>query len=661
MNTTIYLGSVKWNNKYAHVVDFQTETKRRAWFINNFIEHAKTTKLLDREQGELETDVLTYNEMLERGYNYMYVEEFDERVDKTFKWFAFITALERTNKDTVVIRYELDYWQTYFFKPNGDKAVTDILDAFVKREHVDRWSTTSTPNVYKPIYSRTIEGLEVGEMLKEEQSRYNYYLYKNGEKTDIGVIPYLVIHNDSMTTDINTLTSINGMMIQETRMFLMFRINTSKNVYYRIHMEVGDYNQDYLIDNAFSGYLDKGDNEFIIKNFDTKLDNIIKIIKLNYLPFRLDIVDENANDMFISTNDDMMFTYPYNPNIYVNLEPLSYKKMGVENKTCYALLIRTYNHIPYTDNIRRYQIGEIKLPLLSHIVSVFDTSSMSFEPKLDTREFTYYVISSSKSENLMLYYENFNDDVKLYLNNSLDVWTYDEVVITNYGNDDVFNNLRTKLNNELMLSNDAYLNYMKNNREQIITTQTLNTTKTAIGVASIVGGGALIASSVATGGAGIGMGLGLIAGGIGSTVSGVGNIASEITKQHDYKNKVDETKSTANTLMIDIAEGKDKYYLTKYKIHDKYKERVYQLFMKQGYLVNEYRKPNLTSRYYYNYIQCSYVELNPQAIPQDAVRRIIENIYLNGTTIWHYRNPNTFRLIDYSLENWEMSLNPSGQ
>jgi len=157
------------------------------------------------------------------------------------------------------------------------------------------------------------------------------------------------------------------------------------------------------------------------------------------------------------------------------------------------------------------------------------------------------------------------------------------------------------------------------------------------------------------------MGLGLIAGGVGSTMSGVGNIASEITKQHDYKNRVDETKSSANTLMIDIAEGKDKYYLTKYKIHDKYKERVYQLFMKQGYLVNEYRKPNLTSRYYYNYIQCSYVELNPLAIPQDAVRRIIENIYLNGTTIWHYRNPNTFRLIDYSLENWEMSLNPSGQ
>ena len=658
MNTTIYLGSVMWNNKYAHVVDFQTETKRRAWFMNNFIEHAKTTKLLDREQGDLETDVLTYNEMLERGYNYMYVEEFDERVDKTFKWFAFITALERTNKDTVIIRYELDYWQTYFFKPNGDKAVTDILDTFVKREHVDRWSTTSTPNVYKPIYSRTIEGLEVGEMLKEEQSRYDYYLYKNGEKTDIGVTPYLVIHNDS-GTPYTYDTSINGMNLQDTRMFLMLRIDTHKDVYYRNNSHVGnDGAHDLLIDNNFNGHLNVQEGVFDIKNFDTKLDNIIKIIKLNYLPFRLDIVEEDDDDMVISTVDDMK-VLPTNR--YVQLVPLSYRKDTNNLKRYHALIIETYRHIPYTDNTRRYQIGEIKLPLLSHIVNINDNASMSFEPKLDTREFTYHVISSSKSENLTLYYENFNDDVKLYLNNSLDVWTYDEVVVTNYGNDDVFNNLRTKLNNELMLSNDAYLNYMKNNREQIQTTQNVNATKTAIGVASILAGSAFISSSVFTGGGGLGMGLGLIAGGLGSTVSSVGNIVSESAKQYDYKNRLDETKSSANTLMIDIAEGKDKYYLTKYKIHDKYKERVYQLLMKQGYLVNEYRKPNLTSRYYYNYIQCSYVEINPQAIPQDAVRRIIESIYLNGTTIWHYRNPNTFRLIDYSFENWEMSLNPSGQ
>ena len=652
MNTTIYLGSVKWNNKYAHVVDFQTETKRRAWFINNFIEHAKTTKLLDREQGELETDVLTYNEMLERGYNYMYVEEFDDRVDKTFKWFAFITALERTNKDTVIIRYELDYWQTYFFKPNGDKAVTDILDAFVKREHVDRWSTTSTPNVYKPIYSRTIEGLEVGEMLKEEQSRYDYYLYKNGEKTNIGVIPYLVIHNGELDGELNILTTqINNINLLKTRMFLMFKINTSKNVYYRT-LENNELVY-YLIDKNFVGNL-FAYNNVDIKNFDIRLDNIIKIVKLNYLPFRLNIVEENNEEMVISTHDEL----PSQPSPHKNtyLTPLSYIAQSFASPTVYALMIEVYNHIPYADNQQRYQIGEIKLPLLSHIVNINDNASMSFEPKLDTREFTYHVISSSKSENLVLYYENFNDDVKLYVNNSLDVWTYDELVVTNYGNDDVFNNLRTKLNNELMLSNDAYLNYMKNNREQIQTTQNLNATKTAIGVASIVGGGALIASSVVTGGSGLGMGLGLIAGGIGSTVSGVGNVYSEMSKQHDYKNRLDEVKSSANTLMIDIAEGKDKYHLTKYKIHDKYKERVYQLFMKQGYLVNEYRKPNLTSRYYYNYIQCSYVELNPQAIPQDAVRRIIENIYLNGTTIWHYRNPNDFRIIDYSFENWEMSL-----
>ena len=224
-------------------------------------------------------------------------------------------------------------------------------------------------------------------------------------------------------------------------MYIIKRTNT--NTYF-----------DGLIDHTFNGHLTAQVGVNVI-DFDTKLDNIIKIIKLNYLPFRLDIVDEDDDDMFITTEDDMKST---TTSKLVELYPLSYKIL--DETTYHTLLIATYHHIPYTDNTRRYQIGEIKLPLLSHIVSVYDYASMSFEPKLDTREFTYNVISSSKSENLMLYYENFNDDVKLYLNNSLDVWTYDELVITNYGNDDVFNNLRTKLNNELMLSNDAYLNYI---------------------------------------------------------------------------------------------------------------------------------------------------------------------------------------------------------
>ena len=154
----------------------------------------------------------------------------------------------------------------------------------------------------------------------------------------------------------------------------------------------------------------------------------------------------------------------------------------------------------------------------------------------------------------------------------------------------------------------------------------------------------------------LGMGLGLIAGGVHQTQSGLGGIFSELARQNDYKNKVDEVRGTQNTVMLDAYDEGDKYRLTKYQIREPYMERVYSLFLKQGYLANEYKKPILDSRYYYNYIQCSYVELNPQAIPQDAVRRIIESIYLNGTTIWHYRNPSTFRLIDYSLENWEMSL-----
>lgn len=93
----------------------------------------------------------------------------------------------------------------------------------------------------------------------------------------------------------------------------------------------------------------------------------------------------------------------------------------------------------------------------------------------------------------------------------------------------------------MLLTNEPYLNYINNNRNQIAVQQTLGVVSTAIGVASLgVGGGALMTG--ATGMLGKGMALGLVAAGVQQTTSGLGGIASEFARQSDYKNKVDEVK-----------------------------------------------------------------------------------------------------------------------
>lgn len=659
MNTTIYLGSVKWNNKYTHVVDFQTETKRRAWFMHNFIEHAKTTKLLDREQGELETDVLTYNEMLERGYNYMYVEEFDERVDKTFKWYAFIVALERTNKDTVIIRYELDYWQTYFFKPNGEKAVTDILDAFVKREHQDRWVKKGTK--LSPIWSRTIEDIEVGDMVKVSDTPITYkVLDVNGDEIDINdlkLTPFLVFYDyfkggNREQEEKKQSININGYS-PSIPVFLVF--NYGGNMLYnevlakkQKSLEIRINGKDYPLAN-FKGHLgidfkpSQGDPSVgLMKDFIVSNEKVLAINKVNYLPFKFKVVSNEDYRVVIEVvgnavlephlyNAHPSFTYGYT-------HALMIKEVKKNTTPLYTFYKHELNTTP----------------------NIYLAPSRSYEPKLLTQAFELIKITNIRSDVLNILNENVDEGCAMYITNSLDLWNYEQVTLDNYNNNDFYNRLRTKNNNEMLLTNGPYLNYINNNRNQIAVQQTLGVVSTAIGVASLgIGGGALIGG--ATGMLGKGMALGLVAAGVQQTTSGLGGIASELARQSDYKNKVDEVKGSQNTLMLDVIDDADYYHVVKYRVREQFLDKAYSLFLKQGYLANEYKKPELNSRYYFNYIQCSYVELNPQAIPQDAVRRIIENIYLNGTTIWHYRNPSTFRLIDYRLENWEMSLNPSGQ
>ncbi len=648
MNTTIYLGSVKWNNKYTHVVDFQTETKRHAWFSNNFIEHAKTTKLLDREQGELETDVLTYNEMLERGYNYMYVEEFDERVDKTFKWFAFIVALERTNKDTVIIRYELDDWQTYFFKPNGEKAATDILDAFVKREHQDRWVKIGTK--LSPIWSRTIEDIEVGDMVKVSDTPITYkVLNTNGYEIDtnhLRLTPFLVFYDffkdfPSSSEVYKQSININGYS-PSIPVFLVF--NYGGNMLHNKHLYIKIDGEEYFLSN-FKGHLGlvKDIPSGLMKDFNVSSEKVMAINKVNYLPFKFKVVSETNNKVVIEAVGNVSLdAYEYNSMITSVGDPKGHALLVKEVKKNTTPLYTLYKHE------------------LNTTPNIYLTPNRSYEPKLLTQEFELNKITNIRSDVLNILNENINDNCSVYITNSLDLWNYEQVTLDNYNNNDFYNRLRIKNNNEMLLTNEPYLNYINNNRNQIAVQQTLGGISTAIGVASLVaGGGALMTG--ATGMLGKGMALGLVAGGVQQTTSGLGGIASESARQSDYKNKVDEVKGSQNTLMLDVIDDADYYHFVKYRVREQFLDKAYSLFLKQGYLANEYKKPELNSRYYFNYIQCSYVELNPQAIPQDAVRRIIENIYLNGTTIWHYRNPNTFRLIDYRLENWEMSLNPSGQ
>lgn len=95
--------------------------------------------------------------------------------------------------------------------------------------------------------------------------------------------------------------------------------------------------------------------------------------------------------------------------------------------------------------------------------------------------------------------------------------------------------------------------------------------------------------------------------------------------------------------------------LDKYRIQTNFRQLVYQYFLHFGYKCQCIKTPNLKSRYYYNFIKTTNVELASN-IDQEYIDEI-KTIYDKGITFWHYRDATTFKGVgNYEYENCEMSI-----
>ena len=681
ITTKLYLCNVQWNNKYSHVVNFDSVSDRRDFFINNTGLSFDVKRILERDGGSVELKV-EYTTAIREKYNYMYVVE--EHTGTTdggvpfnyqYEWFAFVTAFKRNSDETTIFNYEVDFWQTYFFDKQGNKAVMDIADAFVQREHQDRWSRKSETSFY-PIYSRTLEGLEVGDKIVDEQETvYQRLTTIDGRTLNVAVIPYLVIVNSNVASVFydnageyvlnNYASTINGAYMKELS-FLIYpkfiNIDTGSPVdlsttTIKLKGRVYDHKglpktyrtQDYF--NAFKtgtklaerytlgNKLGKVDGEPI--GLDS--EKMLAFRRLPYLPLKLSCVHE----------DDVLTVW-YNNNEDNNNEMMLafVNKDDEDSPAQYAWLWNsTYALDVDLETIRYYYLAD------SDVGKKNKPAKIAYEPKLKTSEFEHYVITNYKSENIELFNERFANNVKIKYSSSVNFTPMEQITLEGYNDNDYYNQVRNELKNEYPLSTDAYLQYINNNRSQIVASQSINAVQTGVGIASLAFGATALATGNVLGAKmGVGMGLGLLAGGVGGTLSGASGIVNELAKQSDFKNKIDDVRANVNSLELDTKEDGDMLRITKYKVRDEYLQRAYQLFTKQGYLSNNYYKPNLESRYYYNYIKTGYVEINPNAIGEDAVRKIIESIYNNGTTIWHYNKGDCLDIMDYSINNVERSL-----
>ena len=156
------------------------------------------------------------------------------------------------------------------------------------------------------------------------------------------------------------------------------------------------------------------------------------------------------------------------------------------------------------------------------------------------------------------------------------------------------------------------------------------------GALQIAGG---IAATVAS------SGLGVAAGGA-AIVSGASTIANTANTRYQASKEPNRGQqgSTRNNLLT--AMGNNKFHFYSRKIREDRARMIDEYFTMFGYQTNRVKKPNMSSRPFFNYVQTVNINING-GIPNDDMQRL-KRIFNEGVTLWKQAAQNVG---DYSLNN----------
>ena len=219
-------------------------------------------------------------------------------------------------------------------------------------------------------------------------------------------------------------------------------------------------------------------------------------------------------------------------------------------------------------------------------------------------------------------------------------------------------------NNEEVLYNSQYLNYVRTGYNYDLKTKERNEVASGIGLGLSVAG--LIGSIVMTAtGYGSAIGVAGIVGSVGGIAgSVVGMVKSTAQAEENIQRKLQETQRQAVSVLnaddsdLLYAYTTNKAKLCLYTISSQMEEILDDMFYYIGYLCNETKIPNLSSRYWFNFIQAEVELTTTGSNLSEEVINDLKQRYSNGITILHHRLINSTHTWDFDLnkENWEVSL-----
>ena len=509
------------------------------------------------------------------------------------------------------------------------------------------------------IEGRTLRGLVI---YKDTDNTLKYTCIYNDAHLiwDGDVVP--TEHNFILTLYSNAVAAIKdkGIISLGTKWTTITSVTFSQAKFFRTsNIDYTEQNQQpegikSLVDQELGIYVGSNTTQTLstIDDLDRTDSKLIKIIKLPYCPVK-----------YTKTN-----------NIY---------DFGVNWTYTFGLLRYNRNNIPLFENkgvVLTSLLAEPTLLSLNYTPSYTDNKDIKNESKLYHSDFSSY----------KLVYDSFSKLIKpeLFNKNELPspIIPIDfkptstinskfgfKLNYSDYGEykseEDFGDILLTTRNNEETILNNEYLNYIKtgynyDKKAQALQVEQAQRSAAATTIGSV---GAIVAGLVDVAIGTKALGAGMIASGV-AGLAGSANAWANVQKTIDANNNSMESKlaqlraqstSTSGTDDVDLMSwySDNRLHEMIYRPTDLVLNQLYHVFDLTGYVDNNTWTPDVDSRIWYNYIQCS-PELDfdrTKGYKQEWLDDL-KNKYNNGVTVYHHNlvSGNLFRWnFDQQWENWE--------
>lgn len=232
--------------------------------------------------------------------------------------------------------------------------------------------------------------------------------------------------------------------------------------------------------------------------------------------------------------------------------------------------------------------------------------------------------------------------------------------VYNNANEDYPNMLAVARNNEEVIYNSQYLNYIRTGYNYDLKTKERNEIASGVGlglsIAGLIGSIALTAS-----GYGSGVGVAGIIGSVGGIAGSIVGFAKSVAQAEDnIQRKLQESqRQSVSVLNADdsdllYAYTNNKAKLCLYRTSEQMSGILDDMFYFIGYATNETKIPDLSTRYWFNFVQCDLEIESSGSNLSEEIRNNIKEKFASGVTILH--NHNTNWNFDLDKENWEVSL-----